>query len=92
MAFVASVQDDFYQKWTDALRKAGYQSLIEYSNWQAGRMHSHYYNLHSDAKAGIIDRHNYFGGGCWWSSRTNRFPARRRWNYRTCGPPRRSTR
>jgi hypothetical protein len=62
MAFLAYVQNDFYTRWADAVRKAGHQGMIEYSNWQAGRMHSHYYNLHSDAQAGLIDRHNYFGG------------------------------
>ena len=33
------------------------------SNWQAGRAYSHFYNLHSDALIGTVDRHNYFGGG-----------------------------
>ncbi len=26
-------------------------------------MHSHYANLHTDCLVGLIDRHNYFGGG-----------------------------
>ncbi len=33
------------------------------SCWQAGDNLSHYYNLYADYQAGIVDRHNYFGGG-----------------------------
>jgi hypothetical protein len=62
MAFLTQVQDEFYSAWTAAVRKTGYQGMIECSNWQAGRMFSHYYNLRSDALGDIIDRHNYFGG------------------------------
>jgi len=46
-----------------AIRKAGYDGEILGSNWQAGRAYSHYANLHSDYRVGLIDRHNYFGGG-----------------------------
>jgi len=45
------------------VREAGYSGEILGSNWQAGRAYSHYANLHSDARVGWIDRHNYFGGG-----------------------------
>ncbi len=45
------------------MRRAGYQGEILSSNWQAGRAMSHYYNLHSDSLVGVVDRHNYFGGG-----------------------------
>ena len=62
MAFLTQIQDEFYSTWTAAVRKAGYQGMTECSNWQAGRMFSHYYNLRSDALGDIIDRHNYFGG------------------------------
>jgi hypothetical protein len=33
------------------------------SCWQAGTGLAHLLNLHADAEVGIIDRHNYFGGG-----------------------------
>ena len=46
-----------------AIRKAGYTGEILGSNWQAGRALSHYTNLHTDYLVGMIDRHNYFGGG-----------------------------
>ena len=62
MQFLYELQNEFYATYTKALRDAGYKGEIVGSNWQAGRAFSHYYNLHSDALAGIIDRHNYFGG------------------------------
>jgi hypothetical protein len=46
------------------MRKDGYDGEIIGSNWQAGRAYSHFANLHADARAGTIDRHNYFGGDC----------------------------
>jgi hypothetical protein len=62
MAFLYELQNEFYTRYTQALRQAGYTGEIVASNWQAGRAFSHYYNLHSDAQAGIVDRHNYFKG------------------------------
>ncbi len=63
MRFLYEIQNDFYGRYVDAIRAAGYEGEILGSNWQAGRAMSHYYNLHSDALVGLIDRHNYFGGG-----------------------------
>jgi hypothetical protein len=63
MKFLYEVQNDFYGKYVKAIRETGYEGEILSSNWQAGRAYSHYYNLHSDYKVGLIDRHNYFGGG-----------------------------
>jgi len=62
MLFYYKLQNDFYDAYTQALRKAGYEGEVVASNWQAGRAFSHFYNLHSDARIGMIDRHNYFGG------------------------------
>jgi hypothetical protein len=45
------------------LRDAGYDGVMPASNWQAGMGPGHYYNLHTDYQFGLIDRHNYFGGG-----------------------------
>lgn len=44
------------------MRAIGYQGEIISSNWQAGRAVSHYYNLHSDQRFSMVDRHNYFSG------------------------------
>jgi hypothetical protein len=62
MLFLYELQNEFYQTYTRALRQAGYTGEIVASNWQAGRAFSHFYNLHSDALAGIVDRHNYYTG------------------------------
>jgi hypothetical protein len=63
MHFLYQLQNEAYDRYIAAVRKAGYEGEIIGSNWQAGRMHSHYANLHSDSRVGTIDRHNYFGGG-----------------------------
>ncbi len=63
LLFLYELQNEFYDRYAKAMRDAGYQGEILSSNWQAGRAFSHYYNLHSDALVGLIDRHNYFGGG-----------------------------
>jgi hypothetical protein len=62
MQFLYEIQNEFYARYVKAIRDTGYEGAILASNWQAGRGFSHYYNLHSDYLAGIIDRHNYFGG------------------------------
>jgi len=63
MLFLYEIQNDFYSRYVKAIRDAGYDGEILGSNWQAGRAFSDYYNLHSDYLVGLIDRHNYFGGG-----------------------------
>ena len=63
MVFLIGLQDDFYARFTAALRATGYQGEIIGSNWQAGSLAGHFLNLYSDAQLPIVDRHNYFGGG-----------------------------
>jgi hypothetical protein len=63
LLFLYGLQNEFYARYVRAMRDAGYEGEIVASNWQAGRALSHFYNLHSDALVGTIDRHNYFGGG-----------------------------
>jgi hypothetical protein len=63
MLFLYEIQNEFYDRYVAAIRATGYEGEILGSNWQAGRAYSHYYNLHSDSRVGLIDRHNYFGGG-----------------------------
>jgi hypothetical protein len=63
LQFLYELQCDAYDRYVAALRQAGYEGEILGSNWQAGRAYSHYANLHSDTRVGLIDRHNYFGGG-----------------------------
>ena len=57
------MQNEFYARYVKALLDTGYEGEILASNRQAGRAFSHYYNLHSDSLVGLIDHHNYFGGG-----------------------------
>jgi len=59
--FLYEVQEDFYSRYTQAIRATGYKGPLVGSCWQAGSGISHYYNLNSDYRVGIIDRHNYFG-------------------------------
>jgi len=63
LEFLYVIQCEAYDRWVAAVRRADYDGEILASNWQAGRQMSHYYNLHSDYRIGLIDRHNYFGGG-----------------------------
>ncbi|MFW6189168.1 MAG: beta-galactosidase [Planctomycetota bacterium] len=63
LEFLYELQNEAYDRIVAGIRAAGYEGEITGSNWQAGRMFSHYANLHSDALVGTIDRHNYFGGG-----------------------------
>jgi glycosyl hydrolase family 42 (putative beta-galactosidase) len=62
LEFLYSLQCEFYDRYTRAVRDAGYPGEIIGSNWQAGRAFSHLANLYSDWRVGTIDRHNYFGG------------------------------
>lgn len=61
--FLYDEQVKFYQKFIKAIRATGYKGLIVGSCWQAGSGLTHWLNLHADYQAGVIDRHNYFGGG-----------------------------
>ncbi len=61
--FLYDEQLKFYRKFESAVRKTGYKGPIVGSCWQAGTGLSHLLNLHADAEVGMIDRHNYFGGG-----------------------------
>ncbi len=63
MLFLYEKQMEFYQKFEKAIRATGYKGTLVGSCWQAGSGISHFYNLHADYSVGMIDRHNYFGGG-----------------------------
>jgi len=63
MQFMYERQNQVYERLARAIRATGYDGLLVASNWQAGRAYSHYLNLHSDARIGLVDRHNYFSGG-----------------------------
>ena len=62
MLFWYDKQNEFYDRFVEAIRATGYEGEIISTNWQAGRGPSHYLNLLSDRRIGMIDRHNYFDG------------------------------
>ncbi|MCL2625174.1 MAG: hypothetical protein FWD31_16055, partial [Planctomycetaceae bacterium] len=62
MLFWYDKQNEFYDRFVTAIRETGYEGEVITSNWQAGRGPSHFLNLHSDRRIGMIDRHNYFDG------------------------------
>jgi hypothetical protein len=64
MEFMIGLQDEFYGRFQKACRDAGYKGAMIGSNWfTLGGDINHFYNLWSDRKVGIVDRHNYFSGG-----------------------------
>ncbi len=63
LEFLYTLQVEAYERIVAGIRETGYEGEIIGSNWHAGRMFSHYANLHTDFLVGTIDRHNYFGGG-----------------------------
>lgn len=63
MLFLYEIQNEFYARFYREIRNTGFEGEVMSSNWIAGRAYSHFYNLHSDSLIGMVDRHNYFGGG-----------------------------
>ncbi len=61
--FLYETQNDYYGRFAEAMREAGYRAPMIGSCWQAGHGIPHYYNLHADCRVGFVDRHNYYGGG-----------------------------
>ena len=59
--FLYELQEDYYGRFVEAVRETGYRGPLVGSCWQAGYGVIHYYNLYTDYRVGIIDRHNYFG-------------------------------
>lgn len=69
MEFLILLQDEFYGRFVKAIRATGYEGEIIASNWQAGNHVGHFLNIRSDSKVGMIDRHNYYGGGKKWKKK-----------------------
>jgi len=61
--FLYETQNNFYSRAVAAIRGTGYKGPIIGSCWKASAGVGHFYNLHSDALVGLVDRHSYFGGG-----------------------------
>ncbi|MFW5870619.1 MAG: hypothetical protein ACOCVL_03025 [Candidatus Sumerlaeota bacterium] len=63
MAFLYDLQNAFYKRFIESIRRMGFEGEIVTSNWQAGSLVGHLLNLHTDAQTGLVDRHNYYKGG-----------------------------
>ncbi len=61
--FLADRQHRYYAEASAAIRATGFKGPIIGSPWQAGEGLSHYWNLACDQAVGMVDRHNYVGGG-----------------------------
>lgn len=72
-AFLYEQQLAFYKKFESAIRATGYRGAIVGSCWQAGSGVAHFLNLHTDYEMGIVDRHNYYGGGTGHQLKTGKF-------------------
>jgi hypothetical protein len=60
--FLYEYQNEFYDRYVEAIRQTGYRGAIVSGCWQASDMYGHLLNIASDRRAGFIDRHNYFKG------------------------------
>ena len=60
--FLFDLQNEFYQRFAQAIRKTGYKGELIGSCWLGGDDIAHFYNLYSDYLIGAIDRHSYSGG------------------------------
>ena len=63
--FLYDLQNKFFDRFVAAVRATGYEGEIIAGNWHAGSGLSHYLNLLSDHRIGMVDRHNYHGE--YWS-------------------------
>jgi len=61
--FLHGEQNAYYSKIMKAARAAGYKGPWTGSGWWSPAMLPQYLTLKSDAMCGLVDRHNYFGGG-----------------------------
>lgn len=68
--FLLECQLDWYNRFETTMRDAGYDGALIGSCWIAQPGVTHFANLYTDAQVGMIDRHNYTGGGGrgWWIS------------------------
>ena len=72
-AFFHDLQNDFYLRFLQKVRRTGYLGPVVGSCWRGKADIGEYYNLRSDALVGIIDRHNYHGGLRGWRPRAEPF-------------------
>jgi hypothetical protein len=59
--FLYEFQNEFYDRYIKAIRRTGYKGLIVASCWRGADAYADLFNLASDRRAGLIDRHRYGG-------------------------------
>jgi len=60
--FLFEYQNDYHQRFVRAVRETGYRGPLVGSDWMGADWLAHLYNLASDRRVGIIDRHRYHRG------------------------------
>jgi hypothetical protein len=60
--FLFEYQNDYHQRFVHAVRETGYRGPLVGSDWMGADWLAHLYNLASDRRVGIIDRHRYHRG------------------------------
>lgn len=61
--FLAELQASLYQSGEQTMRAAGFKAVSVTTAWQVGGASTEAANIWTDTVGGMIDRHNYFGGG-----------------------------
>ncbi|MDP7017639.1 MAG: hypothetical protein QGG36_17680 [Pirellulaceae bacterium] len=63
IAFLTKLQRDYYTRREREVRQLGFQGVTVTTAWKSGGPAASMANLVADSAGGMIDRHNYFGGG-----------------------------
>ncbi|MCP4784150.1 MAG: hypothetical protein GY903_25610 [Fuerstiella sp.] len=61
--FLTKLQRDYYTRREREVRRIGFQAVTVTTAWKSGGPAASMANLVADDAGGMIDRHNYFGGG-----------------------------
>lgn len=61
--FLTGLQRDYYLRREQEVRRIGFRGVTVSTAWQSGGPAASLANLLADTAAGMIDRHNYYGGG-----------------------------
>ncbi len=61
--FLTKLQRDYYTRREREVRDLGFHAVTVTTAWQSGGPAASMANLVADSACGMIDRHNYFGGG-----------------------------
>jgi hypothetical protein len=71
--FMHELQNNYYDRFAQRMRERGYLGPLVGSPWRGQGGVGEYYDLMSNARIGVIDRHNYHGGLRGWRPRAEPF-------------------